>query len=198
MTLFILASQSASRRRMLQAAGLEFSVQPASIDETAVIESLIGEGQGGRNISDCLAEMKARRVSTGFPTEWVVGSDQVLSLEGEIFEKPSSIDEAREHLLRFRGKTHVLHSAASVARGGSIVWRHVSEARMSVRSFSDAFLESYLAQAGTDVLGSVGAYHVEGRGVQLFSRIEGDLFTVQGFPLLPFLDFLRVQGLVKS
>lgn len=198
MTPFILASQSASRRRMLQAAGLEFSVQPASIDETTVIESLIGEGQGARNIADCLAEMKARRVSTGFPTEWVVGSDQVLSLEGEIFEKPSSIDAAREHLRRFRGKTHVLHSAASVARGGSIVWRHVSEARMSVRSFSDEFLESYLSQAGTDVLGSVGAYHVEGRGVQLFSRIEGDLFTVQGFPLLPFLDFLRVQGLVKN
>ena len=198
MTLFILASQSASRRRMLQAAGLEFSVQPASIDETSVIEALISEGQGGRNIADCLAEMKARRVSTVSPTEWVVGSDQVLNLDGKIFEKPASIEEAREHLMRFRGKTHVLHSAASVARGGSIVWRHVSEARMSVRSFSDAFLESYLAQAGADVLGSVGAYHVEGLGVQLFSRIEGDLFTVQGFPLLPFLDFLRVQGLVKS
>lgn len=198
MTMFVLASQSAARRRMLGAAGLTFEVQPASIDETSLIEGLLAEGQGGRNIADCLAEMKARRVSAGLPTAWVVGSDQVLSLGSEIFEKPGSVEMARAHLMRLRGKTHVLHSAASIARGGSVVWRHVAEARMTMRAFSEEFLDDYLAQAGPDIVHSVGAYHVEGRGIQLFSRIEGDLFTVQGFPLLPFLDFLRVQGVVRS
>lgn len=198
MTPFVLASQSAARRRMLEAAGLSFEVQPASIDESALIEGLIAEGQGGRNIADCLAEMKARRVSENLPTAWVAGSDQVLSLGSDIFEKPGSLAMAREHLLRLRGRTHVLHSAACVARGGSVVWRHVAEARMTMRPFSDGFLDDYLAGAAPDIVNSVGAYHVEGRGIQLFSRIDGDLFTVQGFPLLPFLEFLRVQGVVGS
>lgn len=198
MTMFILASQSTARRRMLEAAGLVFGIQPASIDETSIIEALMAEGQSGRNIADCLAEMKARRVSTSVPTAWVVGSDQVLSLGDEVFEKPGTREMARLHLQRLRGRSHVLHSAASVARGGSVVWRHVSEARMTMRAFSDEFLEGYLDRAGPGILGSVGAYHVEGQGVQLFSRIDGDLFTVQGFPLLAFLDFLRIQGLVKS
>lgn len=198
MTSFVLASQSAARRRMLEAAGLSFEVQPASIDETSLIEGLIAEGQGGRNIADCLAEMKARRVSANVPMAWVVGSDQVLSLGSDIFEKPGSLVTARDHLVRLRGKTHVLHTAACVAQGGSVVWRHVAEARMTMRSYSDDFLDDYLAGAGPDIVNSVGAYHVEGRGIQLFSRIEGDLFTVQGFPLLPFLDFLRVQGVVRG
>jgi septum formation protein len=198
MTGFILASQSSSRRRMMAAAGLAFDVMPAAIDETGLIEAMLAEGQAGRNIADCLAEMKALRVSGTHEEAWVVGGDQVLMLGSELFEKPGSLAEAREHLRRLRGKTHVLYSAACAARGGSVVWRHVAEARMTMRPFSDSFLDRYLEVAGADILGSVGAYHVEGLGVQLFSRIEGDLFTVQGFPLLPFMDFLRVQGLVQS
>jgi len=198
MTGLILASQSVARRRMLAAAGVRFEIQPAAIDEPAIIESLLGEGQGGRNISDCLAELKALRVSAQAPTSWVIGSDQVLSLGDEIFEKPADVEDVRRHLLRLRGKTHLLHAGVCVARAGSVVWRHVGEARMVMRSFSDLFLEDYLRDAGPDVVGSVGAYHVEGPGVQLFSRIEGDLFTVQGMPLLPLLDFLRVQGVAKT
>jgi septum formation protein len=198
MTGLILASQSLARRRMLAAAGLEFEVQPAAIDEPAIIESLVGEGQSGRNISDCLAELKALRVSAQFPTSWVIGSDQVLALGDEIFEKPTDVEEVRAHLLRLRGKTHALHSAVCVARAGSVIWRHVGEARMFVRPFSDEFLEDYLKKAGASVVGSVGAYHAEGLGVQIFSRIDGDLFTVQGMPLLPLLDFLRVQGVVTT
>jgi septum formation protein len=198
MTGLILASQSVARRRMLAAAGVRFEIQPPTIDEPAIIQSLLGEGQGGRNISDCLAELKALRVSAQAPTSWVIGSDQVLSLGDEIFEKPADVEEVRRHLLRLRGKTHLLHAAVCVARAGSVVWRHVGEARMSMRGFSDLFLEKYLKVSGADVVGSVGAYHVEGPGVQLFSHIEGDLFTVQGMPLLPLLDFLRVQGLATT
>jgi septum formation protein len=198
MTGLILASQSMARRRMLAAAGVGFEVQPAAIDESAVIESLVGEGESGRNIADCLAELKALRVSALAPITWVIGSDQVLSLGDQIFEKPANLIEVREHLVRLRGKTHSLHAAVCVARGGSVVWRHVSEARMHMRAFTDAFLDDYVQVAGADVVGSVGAYHVEGLGVQLFSRIEGDFFTVQGMPLLPLLDFLRVQGVTRT
>ena len=198
MTGLILASQSLARRRMLAAAGLEFEVQPAAIDESAIIESLVGEGQSGRNIADFLAELKALRVSAQFPTSWVIGSDQVLALGDEIFEKPTDVEEVRAHLLRLRGKMHALHSAVCVARAGSVVWRHVGEARMFVRPFSDVFLEDYLKKAGASVVGSVGAYHVEGLGVQIFSRINGDLFTIQGMPLLPLLDFLRVQRVATT
>ena len=198
MTGLVLASRSMARQRMLAAAGIEFEVQPAAIDESAIIETLAGDGQGGRNIADCLAELKALRVSTQLPTCWVIGSDQVLSLGDQIFEKPGSLMEVREHLVRLRGQMHSLHAAVCVARGGSVVWRYVGEARMYMRGFTDAFLDDYLRVAGADVMGSVGAYHVEGRGVQLFSRIDGDLFTVQGMPLLPLLEFLRMQGVART
>ena len=128
----------------------------------------------------------------------VIGADQVLSVDGKIFQKPGNLPAAREQLQRLRGRSHVLSSAVCAARGGTVVWRAVDQARLTMRPFSDAFLEAYLEEAGADILGSVGAYHVEGLGVQLFSRIEGDAFTIQGLPLLPLLDFLRLHGIVRT
>src|SRR6185295_9167033 len=121
-----------------------------------------------------------------------------LSLERQFFRKPTDVSAARDQLKALRGRTHVLTSAVVVAREGSAVWRDVREARLTMRAFSDAFLEDYLAHAGADILGSVGAYRVEGLGIQLFSRIEGDHFTIQGLPLIPLLDFLRTHGVVKE
>lgn len=198
MTALILASGSAARRRILQSAGVPFTIETAEVDEAAIIESLEAEKARGRDVADLLAEMKALRVSARSLGAFVIGADQVLSLGSELFQKPGNVVAARAQLRRLRGQTHVLSSAVCVARDGAIVWRVVQEARLTMREFSDAFLETYLGEAGGDILGSVGAYHVEGLGIQLFSRIDGDAFTIQGLPLLPLLDFLRTHGIVRT
>ncbi|MFM9865764.1 MAG: Maf family protein [Micropepsaceae bacterium] len=194
----VLASGSATRQRLLRAAGIEFSVDVAHVDEASVIESLVAEKAPPRDVADLLAELKATKVSARHPQGFVIGADQVLSVGAELFRKPETVAGAREQLRRLRGKTHVLSSAVCVAREGSVVWRVVQEARLTMRDFSDAFLESYLADAGEDILGSVGAYHVEGLGIQLFSKIDGDTFTILGLPLVPLLDFLRTHGMLKA
>jgi septum formation protein len=194
----ILASTSATRQRLLQAAGLRFMAEAAHIDETSVIESLTAEKAKPRDVADVLAELKALKISNRHPEATVIGADQVLSLGTEMFQKPADRDAARLQLQRLRGRTHVLSSAVCVARGGSVVWRVVEEARLTMRAFSDAFLDAYLVEAGEDILGSVGAYHVEGTGIQLLSKIEGDVFTIQGLPLLPLIDFLRTHGMVRT
>lgn len=194
----VLASQSSARRRMLEAAGVVFECRAAAVDEAAIIESMRTERAGGRNIADCLAELKALRVSRSDPAAWVIGADQVLSADGDIFEKPGTVEGARRQLKQLRGKQHILHSAVCVAQNGQVIWRHVGEVKMTMRPFSDAFLETYLVDAGGDILGSVGAYHVESLGIQLFSKIDGDIFTVQGLPLLALLDFLRLHDLVRT
>lgn len=194
----ILASGSAARQRLLRAAGVSFEVEVAQIDEAAVIESLTTEKAPGRDVADLLAEMKAAKVSARHPQAFVIGADQVLSLGDSLFQKPGSMPAARLQLLQLRGRTHVLSSAVTVARGGSVIWRDVREAKLTMREFSDAFLDAYLADIGEDILGSVGAYHVEGLGIQLFSRIEGDAFTIMGLPLIPLLDFLRTHGMLKT
>jgi septum formation protein len=198
MTSIVLASQSSARRRMLEAAGVVFECRAAAVDEAAIIESMRMERAGGRNIADCLAELKALRVSRSDPMAWVIGADQVLSSDSEVFENPGTVDGARRQLKQLRGKQHILHSAVCVAQNGQVVWRHVGEAKMTMRPFSDAFLETYLVDAGEDILGSVGAYHVESLGIQLFSKIDGDIFTVQGLPLLAVLDFLRLHELMRT
>jgi septum formation protein len=193
----ILTSGSETRQRLLKAAGVRFTIDVAQVDETSVIESLQAEWAPARDVADLLAELKAVKVSSRWPEAFVIGADQVLALGGTLFEKPGSRAAAREQLRRLRGQTHVLSSAVVVARGGTPVWRHVQDARLTMREFTDAFLEDYLAEAGEDILGSVGAYHVEGLGIQLFSKIEGDFFTILGLPLQPLLDFLRVHGTLK-
>jgi septum formation protein len=194
----ILASGSATRQRLLREARVPFSVDVANVDEEAAIESLIAEQASARDIADFLAELKAIKVSTRHPTAFVLGADQTLGLGQEILQKPRSMTEAEVQLNRLKGRQHKLFSAVAIARGGSVVWRAMGEATLTMRDFSDEFLAAYLGDVGEDILGSVGAYHVEGLGIQLFSRIDGDQFTIMGLPLVPVLDFLRTHGILKA
>ncbi|MEM1277297.1 MAG: Maf family protein [Pseudomonadota bacterium] len=190
----ILASQSKSRADMLRNAGVPIEIEPARIDEAAVKSALLSEAAPARDIADCLAEMKALRISPRYPDELTLGADQILVCEDQIFDKPTDMSTAREQLQSLRGKTHQLHSAAVIAERGAPIWRHIGTARLTMRPFTDAFLNSYLEQFGEMALTSVGAYHLEGLGAQLFQRIEGDYFSILGLPLLEILGFLRARG----
>ena len=189
----ILASKSAARRAVLDGAGVPYEARVAGVDEDAVKASLLAEGAGPRDIADALAELKAIRVSRGRP-DFVIGSDQTLDLDGELYDKAESVDAARDRLKLLRGKTHKLHSAVVVAKEGTPIWREVVTASLTMRAFSDAFLEDYLASEGAHALGSVGCYRLEGPGAQLFSKIEGDYFAILGLPLMGLLDLLRRHG----
>jgi septum formation protein len=182
---------------MLEGAGLAFEVEIPRVDEAAAKASLRAEGLKPREQADALAELKALSVSRRRPG-FVIGADQMLAIEGETLDKPNDAGEARQHLLRLRGRTHELITAAVVAREGAVVWRHIETPKLKMRGFSDAFLEDYLAQAGDEVLRSVGAYQLEGLGAQLFERVEGDYFSVLGLPLLPLLAFLREHGITRA
>jgi septum formation protein len=194
----ILASGSRFRRAMLDAAGVVFEVVPAEVDEPALRAKLAvaQPSLSPAGVAAALAEAKAAEVSARFPASLVIGPDQVLDFEGDIFGKPENTAMARTHLLRLRGKMHALHSAAVLLRGGMPVWSTVGSVQMHMRAFSDAFLESYLVSCGDDVCHTAGAYALEGLGGQLFDRVEGDYFAVIGLPLLPLLAALRVEGLL--
>ena len=189
----ILASKSAARRAVLDGAGVRYEARVAGVDEEAVKAALLAEGAGPREIADALAELKAIRVSAGRP-DFVIGSDQTLDLGGELYDKAETVEAARERLKLLRGKTHKLHSAVVVAKEGAPIWREVVTASLTMRDFSDAFLEDYLATEGEHALGSVGCYRLEGPGAQLFSKIEGDYFAILGLPLMGLLDLLRRHG----
>lgn len=194
----ILASASASRAAMLRAAGLEIDVQPARIDEEELKLALRAENATPQRAAEALAELKAHRVSPNAGQDFVIAADQMLVCEGRWYDKPRDMAEAREQLLSLRGKTHDLVSAVVLARGGSIIWRHTDIAKLVMRHFSEDFLDAYLTQAGEAVLQSVGCYQLEGLGVQLFSRIQGDFFTILGLPLLPLLDILRENKVLRA
>ena len=195
--MLVLASGSASRRAMLTAAGVAFSVRPPGVDEEAAKAALVG--QGGRDLADALAELKAVKVSAQLPGALVLGSDSVVELaDGTLLDKPASRDEAADHLLRMSGSHHDLHSAAVIAEDGRATWRCVDRARLYVRQLSYAFVAAYLDAEWPAVAGCVGCYRVEGPGVQLFDRIEGSHFTVLGLPLLPVLSHLRVRGAMPA
>jgi septum formation protein len=190
----ILASSSPFRADILKNAGIAFSVEAAKIDERSVEAPLLGSGASPENVAEILAEAKALEVSGRFPNALVLGCDQTLSLDDELFHKPADMDGARHHLLKLSGQTHELNSALVLAKSGKAIWRHVSIARLTMRRLSPQFIGKHLARVGDKVLKSVGAYQYEGEGIQLFDKIEGDYFTIIGLPLLPLLGALRAQG----
>jgi len=194
----ILASSSAIRAAMLRAAGLDFRVIPSRVDEDEIKLGLKAEGASIRDAATALAELKAHRVSQAEPGDFVIAADSMLACDGRWYDKPADTAEARAHLQSLRGKTHELVSAVVVARGGSVIWRHVDAAKLTMRDFSDGFLDAYLAQAGEAVLHSVGCYQLEGLGAQLFAKIQGSHFTILGLPLLPLLDVLRENKVLRA
>jgi len=194
----VLASASLFRRRMLEAAGLGFTVVVPDVDEAAVKSKLLRSGASIKDIAQGLAVAKAEDVSAHLPDALVIGADQVLACGAEMFNKPASVAEAREQLVRLRGKTHELHTAVALAVSGKAVWTRLQTAALAMRPFSDAFLADYLARLGERVRRTVGAYEIEGPGIQLMEDIEGDMFTVIGLPLLALLSELRARGAVAT
>jgi septum formation protein len=194
----VLASSSEIRAQLLRRAGLSIEVLPARIDETALKAALVGEGAGPRDIADTLAEMKARRISEKRPGRWVLGCDQVLDVDGRILSKPTDVDQAKAQLLDLSGRRHSLLSAAVLYESGEQVWRHVGQVRLTMHTLSEDFIEAYLSRNWDSVRHSVGAYKIEEEGVRLFSRIEGDHFTIQGIPLIEFLSFLVLRGRLET
>jgi len=190
----VLASTSRSRRQLLANAGLEFDVDPSGVDEEEATRRLLANRASPQKIAEALAEMKAVRVSSRRPRALVVGGDSTLAVNGRLFDKPSTLAAARKQLLALRGQTHELFSSVVVAKDGERLWHCSERARLTMRPFSEAFLDAYLARAGQSVLGSVGAYQLEGLGAHLFSRVDGDYFTILGLPLLPLLSFLAAHG----
>jgi septum formation protein len=197
-TTLVLASKSAARAAMLKAAGLDVRLAPADIDERALDEAWAAEGRSPAEIARLLAEAKASAVSRAHPGTVVIGADQTLALGARRLSKAGSPDEARANLAALRGETHQLHSGVALARDGVTVFADVATADMTMRAFSDVFLDAYLARVGDRVLSSVGCYQFESEGIQLFERIEGDYFTILGMPLLPLLAALRREGLIPS
>jgi septum formation protein len=191
----ILASASAARRDMLQRAGIVFEVEPARIDERAVQDVLTADNSDvdPADIAELLAEAKARDVSERNPGALVIGSDQVLNAGATLLTKPADLADVRSTLKRLRGRTHQLHAGVALAQDGDVVWSTVETAGLSMRTFSDAFLETYISAEGSDLCACVGAYKLEGRGLQLFQSIDGDYFTILGMPLLPLLAELRAR-----
>lgn len=198
MTALILASASTIRRQMLANAGLSVDALPARVDEDAIRAALDKEGATSRDVADTLAEIKARKLAERYPDAVVIGSDQLLDLDGEIWAKPENPDAARAQLQRLRGRTHRLITAVVLYEAGKPVWRHVGEARLTMRSFSDAFLEDYIARNWDDIRHCVGAYQFEREGVRLFKVVEGDYFTILGLPLLPLLTYLSQRGFILA
>jgi septum formation protein len=197
--ILVLASQSTGRRRLLQAAGIEHDADMHDLDEEAAKARLVAQGVPASALAQALAEQKAVGVSARRPGELVLGCDQTLSLDdGTRFDKAGSLRELRQQLLSLSGHTHSLFSAMAIAEGGRTVWRHLSVSRLTMRTLSPDFIDAYLDAEGEALLGCVGGYRVEGRGVQLFERIEGSHYAIIGLPLIPLLDYLRQRGLLAS
>lgn len=197
MTALILASQSASRRAMLSAAGVPFTAQSPGVDEDAAKASLAG--LSGRDLADALAELKAVKLSLRYPDALVLGCDSTVTApDGRLVDKTASRADAEAQLRSFAGGTHRLSSAAVVAQSGQPIWRHVDTAKLTMRPFSEEYLATYLDAEWPAIAGCVGGYRLEGLGAQLFARIEGSHFTILGLPLLPLLDWLRVRGIIQT
>lgn len=196
MTHLILASGSATRQRMLRDAGVPFEAVVPRVDEDSVKAAMKNDGAPPGDVAEALAELKATRVSRKYPEALVVGCDQMLACEGWWYDKPHNRDAAQAQLRGLRGKTHELISSAVAVQDGKRIWHHTESARLTMRPFSDDFLNDYLEKAGDAVTHSVGGYQLEGLGAQLFSRVTGDYFVILGMPLLPLMDVLRNHGVL--
>ncbi|MBR2690960.1 MAG: Maf-like protein [Aquamicrobium sp.] len=194
----ILASGSPFRLAMLKNAGIDVEAVPAKVDERALEAPLKDSGASPEDVAAILAEAKATEVSERLPGALVLGCDQTLSLGDEVFHKPTDMEGARRHLLALSGKTHQLNSAAVLVRDGAVLWRHVGVANLTMRKLDPAFIGRHLARVGAKALSSVGAYQIEGEGIQLFEKVEGDHFTIVGLPLLPLLTELRSLGAIDG
>jgi len=197
--MLILASQSASRRAMLDAAGVSYRAMSAGVDEEGMKSALRVEGIGARGLADALAELKATKLSRKYPADLVLGCDSTVELDGGAMLDKAETREAQRELLRaISGKRHRLFSAAVICEGGAPVWRHVDVAKMHVRPLGDDFIDAYLDAEWPAISACVGGYRIEGRGAQLFARTEGSHFTILGMPLLPLLDYLRIRGVLPA
>ncbi|MCT8972208.1 Maf family protein [Microbaculum marinisediminis] len=197
----VLASASRTRRSLLEAVGLDVEAVPSGLDERAMIDAIVQDTEEDlppADVASVLAAAKADAVSANRPGAIVIGADQTLELDGELFVKPESIEQARSNLLRLRGKTHLLHAAVAIVRDGEQLWSTLETAALTMRDFTPQFLGRYSVAAGEDMLDSVGSYRVEGLGLQLFEHIDGDHATILGLPLLPVLAELRKLGVVEK
>ncbi|MQB45576.1 Maf-like protein [Rhizobium sp. ICMP 5592] len=194
----ILASSSPFRRMLMENAGLHFQALAADIDERAIEAPLERDGAGPDAVALVLAKAKAKEVSDRFAGSLVIGSDQTMSLGSQVFHKPKTMAEAEGHLRSLSGKTHHLNSGIALALNGDIIWEHVSHAELTMRDLSANFIHRHLTRVGDKALSSVGAYQLEGEGIQLFSKIDGDYFTILGLPMLPLLQKLRELGAIDG
>lgn len=194
----ILATQSVIRRTLLANAGVEFGTETARIDERAIEAALAGSDTTPSDLAEILAIAKAEEVSARYEDALVIGCDQTLSLACDVLHKCADMESARRRLLQLSGRTHELNSAIAIAERGEVVWQAVSIAHMSMRTLTPKYVGRHLAAAGDAILGSVGAYQIEGIGIQLFEAIDGDYFTIAGLPLLPLLDELRRRGVIDG
>ncbi|MCK5274591.1 MAG: Maf family protein [Alphaproteobacteria bacterium] len=194
----VLASGSRPRARMLANAGVPFTASAASVDEEAIKASMQATGADVADVAELLAATKAQQVSRNHENSLVIGADQMLACDGEWFDKPANPLAARNQMEKLRGRTHELISAVCVVRDGDVLWHHIERARITMRPFSDAFTDQYIDKMGENISATVGGYELEGLGVQMFSHIEGDYFTILGMPLLPLLDFLRGHGVIPE
>ncbi len=197
MSEIILASGSASRRALLAGAGVEAQSIKPNVDEDSAKAAMRGEGMKVRDQAMQLAEMKALKVSRAQPG-LVIGGDQMLNLEGEAFDKPKDLAGAKAHLQALSGKAHHLETAIVIAENGEFVWRHLARPKLTVRILTEGFIDQYIETCGEALLSTVGAYQLEGPGAQIFSKIEGDYFSILGLPLLPLLDYLRVRNVLPT
>ena len=194
----LLASASPVRLTLLQNAGLNVTAHPARLDEAAIRAALHADHAKPRDVADTLAELKARKLADRHPTALVLGCDQVLAFDGQVWSKPEDLTQARRQLQTLRGHTHHLLSALVLYHDAKPVWRHIGSASLTMTDFSDAWLDGYLARNWPAVATSVGAYQIEGEGIRLFSAVEGDYFTILGLPLLPLLSYLALRGFIAS
>ena len=194
----LLASASPIRLQLLRSAGLEVTAQPARIDEDAIRQALQADAASPRDIADALAEMKARKLAEKNPEALVLGCDQILAFKGRVFGKPETPDEARGQLSGFRGQTHQLISALVLYDAGKPIWRHMSEAKLTMRPLSDSYLDDYISRNWQSLRESVGGYKLEEEGIRLFFTIEGDYFSILGLPILPLLGYLGTRGFIPT